>query len=303
MNWSLRLGIVGTALLLLIILFGPLLAPYSMDQIEHFRQVADAEGVMRTTQPPYPASSVYLLGTDQLGHDMLSILLRGARITVLFAVSVATLRLLIGLPLAYVGVMYPRTVGWLLEKLGTAFATVPMVLVVYIIVRGYNFSPVVSIPENLIITAFVVMFAGLFQTANLLQNKISSILQYSFIEGVKSIGTGKWKMFRKHVFPYMSIHLGILYMTEIANTLWLIAQLSVLLIFLGGTIFESGEPPVPRIPEEWGGKIGLGHRIFRIHPMIVLYPTIAISLGVLSFNLLANGIRKYNEQKWGINMK
>lgn len=305
MNWPLRIGIVGTLLLLFIVLAGPLMAPYSMDDFSKYKTVQTELGEMKTIAPPYPPSQEHLLGTDRVGRDMLSILLRGARVTLLFAAGVATISMLLALPLSLAGVSYPRTVGWLIEKASMAATTVPMVLVVVMVAGIYRFSPLLSISQNLLITGMLLVAVGLFQNAHLLQTRINTILKYPFMEGVRSIGAGKVKAFRKHVVPHLSIHLGVLYVTEIANTLWIIAQLGLLSVFLGGALLEAipGLPPAARIPEEWAGRLGASYGLFRSYPMLVLYPALAISFAVLSFNLLADGIRKYNERKWGIEFK
>lgn len=302
MNLQLKFGIVATVILLMLILIGPKLAPYTMDDYSHFKKVTTESGETQTLLPPFPASDENVIGTDTTGRDMLSILLRGARVTILFAVGVALLRLLLALPLAYFGAVYPRTVGWFVDKVSVASTTIPMVLTVFLLVSIYNFSYAFTNTQSLMLTGVVVVLVGLFQTTSLLQQKMESILRYPFMDGLRSIGAGKWTILRKHVVPHLTVHLGVLLVSEIAQTLWLATQLGVLYVFLGGT-FPDPEGPSMRIPEEWAGKIGTMFRAFRAHPMAVLYPAMALSLAILAFNMLADGLRKHNEQKWGITGK
>jgi peptide/nickel transport system permease protein len=300
MNRSLGLGIIGTMLLLLAIVFGPALAPYTMDEFKTFHKVWDPkQGKEVMVTPPLPPSEDHPLGTDMDGRDMLSILLRGARVTVTFAVFVAIVRLLIGLPLAYAGSMFKRTVGWLNEKLSLAFTTVPAVLILSLVSVIFVMSDAFSSRQILMIMACLIAAVGLFPTAYVLQTKLDAVQKLPFMEGQAAIGAGRWRILRKHLLPHLSAYLAVLFVSEIAQTLWLIGQLGVLNIFIGGTIVDQ-RIFMMRIPEEWAGTIGHNLRGFNSHPMMVLYPVLALSFAILSFNLLADGIRKWNERRWGI---
>lgn len=300
MNLQLKVGLVGTIFLLLLILIGPKLAPYTMDSVASFKKVTMEDGTTQTLIPPFPASDENRIGTDADGRDMLSIMLRGARVTILFAVGVAVVRFLLALPIAYLGAVYPRTIGWFVDKISVASTTIPMVLTVFLLVSIYNTSYVFTETQSMVLTGAIIVLVGLFQTTSLLQQKMESILKYPFMDGLRSIGAGKWTVLRKHVIPHLSMHLGVLLVSEIAQTLWLATQLGVLYVFVGGTTLSDMGDPSMRVPEEWAGKIGAVFRAFRAHPMVVLYPALALSMAILTFNMLAEGLRKHNEQKWGI---
>ncbi|KEO81581.1 ABC transporter permease [Tumebacillus flagellatus] len=303
MNKSLAFGLFGSILLLLAIVFGPAVAPYTMDDVHPFKKIQQADGTEKIEPAPQPADSVNKLGTDQNGRDILSKLLRGARITITFAVGVALLRTVIGLPLAYLGASFPRTVGWLNEKLSMAFTTVPSVLIVFLVVIVFIFSDAITPMSILWLMSVLIALVGLFPTAFVMQAKIEALMKSPFMEGQKAIGTGRWRILRKHLMPHLSTFLMVLLVSEIAQTLWLAGQLGVLSVFLGGSMLEPGGGPINmRYPEEWAGSIGYSINAFRSHPMVVLWPVFALSFAILSFNLLAEGIRKNHERKWGISL-
>lgn len=302
MNRSLLFGLFGSLLLLLAIVFGPSLAPYTMDELHLFKKIPQADGTVKVEAAPQLPDGENLLGTDQNGRDILSKLLRGARITITFAVVVALFRLIIGLPLAYLGASYPRTVGWLNEKLSLAFTTIPSVLIVFLVVIVFIFSDAISPLQILWLMSLLIALVGLFPTAYVIQSKIDTIMKSPFMEGQRAIGTGRWRILRKHILPHLSTFVMVLLVSEIAQTLWLAGQLGVMSVFLGGSMLDQGGPVNMRYPEEWAGSIGYSYQAFRSHPMIVLYPVFALSFAILSFNMLADGIRKFHERKWGISL-
>jgi peptide/nickel transport system permease protein len=303
MNKSLLFGLIGSLLLLLTIVFGPSLAPYSMDELHIFKKIQQADGTVKVEPAPRGSDSDNWLGTDQNGRDVLSKILRGARITITFAVMVALVRVAVGLPLAYLGASFPRTVGWLNEKLSLAFTTIPSVLIVFLVVIVFIFSDAISPMQILLLMSVLIALVGLFPTAYVIQGKMDTILKSPFMEGQHAIGTGRWRILRRHILPHLSTYVMVLLVSEIAQTLWLAGQLGVMSVFLGGSILEQGGGPINmRYPEEWAGSIGYSYQAFRSHPMIVLYPVFALSFAILSFNMLADGIRKHHERKWGISL-
>jgi peptide/nickel transport system permease protein len=300
MNRSLVIGACGVLIILLAILFGPLLAPYDMDHLGVFKKMPQPDGTVKMMPAPFPPSQDYLLGSDLNGRDTLSILLRGARITVTFAVAVALMRLVLGLPLAYLANIFPRTVGWLIEKLSLAFTTIPAVMFVALLAGIFNITDAITPGVKLIMLILLVTLVGVFPTAHVLQKKMETILQSPFMEGQSAIGAGKWRILRKHLLPHLSSYTMVLFVSEIAQVLWLVTQLGFLYIFVGGAREQDHELPSMQWSEEWAGAAATSIRALQTHTMVVLYPILALSLAIFSFNLLGEGLRKRNDRKWGI---
>lgn len=299
-NRSLWIGFGGTMILLCIILFGPMFAPYDMDHFGTFKEIKQADGTMKLMGAPFPPSADYRLGTDLTGRDILSILLLGARLTVTFAVAVALLRIAVGFPLGYLGASYPRTVGWLVEKVSTVFTTIPAVLFVALIAGIFNITDSITPMQNLVLLTVLTAVVGVFPTAFVLQQKMESLMHAPFMEGQRSIGSGRWRILRKHLLPHLTSYTLVLFVSEIAQVLWLVTQLGFLYIFIGGGKAQEGLQPSMRFPEEWAGNMATQIRALHTKPMIIMYPVLAMSFAILSFNLLAEGIRKRNDARWGI---
>ncbi|MCX7572033.1 ABC transporter permease subunit [Tumebacillus sp. DT12] len=299
-NRSLILGVGGTLVLLFVILFGPLLAPYTMEHFGLFQTITMPDGTPKMASAPFPPSKDYPLGTDLTGRDILSILLLGARVTVTFAVVVALVRIVFGFPLGYLCAMFPRTVGWANEKLSTAFTTVPAVMFVALLAGIFNLSDALTPMQNIVMLALLTALVGLFPSANVLHKKMETLMQSPFLEGQRAIGSGRWRILRKHLLPHLSSYTLVLFVSEIAQVLWLVTQLGFLYIFIGGAIFNEAGPPSMRYAQEWAGNMATQIRAIRTSTMVVLYPVLAMSFAILSFNLLAEGIRQRNDARWGI---
>lgn len=310
MNWSFRIGMAGIILLLIAAVIGPDLAPYSPEHTEPYRRILDAAGRQSSQLPPFAPSAEHLLGTDLKGRDILSMLLHGAHITLLFALAVTVGRFLLAIPLSVAASQLPKTVGWAVDKLNLLSTTIPLVLLVYSIAVIYNHTAnLTDAATDMLITGALILVIGLFSCANYMRELTDTAFANPFMEGVRLVGCGSWWALKRHVVPYLTTPFVILFVTELAQTLWVIAQLGVLQIFLGGTALDdmgasgafvqSPEEFNALLPHEWAGSVGSTYNLLRFKPMIFLYPALAMAFAIFSLHLLADGIRKHQNRKWG----
>jgi peptide/nickel transport system permease protein len=300
MNWSFRIGFAGIILLLAIAVIGPDLAPYGPEQLEPFRRIIDAQGRQTTELPPFGPSAAHLLGTDMAGRDILSMLLHGAHITLLFAAAVTVGRFFLSIPLAVAASQFPKTIGWAVEKLSLLSTTIPLVLLVYSIAIIYNHTAnLTDKTTDMLFTGTLILVMGVFPCAHYMRELTDSALASPFMEGVRLIGSGRWWTLKRHVIPYLTTPFVVLFVTEMAQTLWIVAQLGVLSVFLGGASATDDQTFVSNIPYEWAGAVGTTYNLLRYKPMVFLYPALAMAIAIFTLHLLADGIRKQQNRKWG----
>lgn len=115
--------------------------------------------------------------------------------------------------------------------------------------------------------------------ARIIRGLVLSVREEPYIESARSVGAGEWRVVIRHVLPGVVSTVVVLATLEIGQLLLVISGLS----FLG-----LGSPPPTR---EWGAMLNDGRVYFLSDPHVVLVPGIAISLAVLGFNLLGDGIR------------
>jgi len=254
-------GIVGLTLVvlyLLLAIFGPALAPQ-----DAFRQ-----NFAQTLQRP---SAAHWFGTDQLGRDVFSRILVGARATLGIGVGGVSFAFLIGVPL---GVLAAWRRGWVEAVVMRAIDVMlsfPDIVFALAVVAILGAST-----QNVIIAVGVVSIPVFARTARAVT---LSILAEPYIEGSISLGASPSRVILRHVLPNISGMLMTLSTLLFASTLLSASGLG----FLGlGT-----QPPHP----EWGTMLGESRSYIRSHPYLATFPGLFLAVSALAFNLLGDALR------------
>jgi peptide/nickel transport system permease protein len=253
-----RVGLLIVAVCVVLAVAGPALAP-------HDPLAVTTERLRR------PGSAGHLLGTDGLGRDLLSRILFGARLSLGSATVAAVLVSLIGLVVGTLSGYAGGLVDKVLMRLVDVVLAVPG-LVLALAVAGL-FEPSLLAVMLALVT---VWWAGY---ARIVRGIVLSLREQPYVESARSVGAGEWRIIVRHVLPGVVSSVVVLATLEIGQLLLVISGLS----FLG----LGSPPPTP----EWGAMLNDGRVYFLSDPHVVLVPGIAISLAVLGFNLLGDGIR------------
>jgi peptide/nickel transport system permease protein len=238
--------------------FGPLASPHDPNAVD----VLDRFAGLSLAHP---------LGTDNLGRDLLSRLLNGARTsvvaTVIAATGIATLGLLLGSIAGYVGGLVDLLISRVMDIL-LAFPTFLLALAVTGVLGP-------SLP-NVIIAVVAVWWAGY---ARITRGAVLAERQKPYVEAARATGTREWRILARHMLPNIVAPLVVLTTLDMGAILLGIAGLS----FLGLGV----RPPTP----EWGSMLAEGKTYIGVSPAMTLLPGTCIFLLVLGFNLLGDGIR------------
>jgi peptide/nickel transport system permease protein len=252
------IGLTLVVLYLLLAIFGPMLAPQ-----DAFRQ-----NFAQTLRSP---SAAHWFGTDQLGRDVFSRVLVGARATLGIGVGGVAVAFLIGVPL---GILAAWRRGWIEAVLMRAidimlsFPDIVFALAV-VAILGAN-------TQNVIIAVGVVAVPVFARTARAVT---LSILAEPYIEGSAALGASPARIILRHVLPNISGTLLTLSTLLFASTLLSASGLG----FLGlGT-----QPPFP----EWGTMLGESRSYIRSHPYLATFPGLFLAVSALAFNLLGEALR------------
>ncbi|WP_219412600.1 ABC transporter permease [Pseudonocardia nigra] len=264
------LGAVALALITLFVLaaiLAPVIAPYDpvAQQREHFLQLPNAQ---------------FLMGTDDLGRDIFSRVLYGARTSLL--VSVATLAaggaagIAIGVLSGYFGGSWIDTA--LQRVMDTLMAIPGIVLLLFI---AALLGPSV---RNTIIALSLLVIPSFNRVA---RGEMLRIREELYIESAKASGCSTWRILRRHGLPNLMAPL--LVVTSLLFAIVIIAESA--LSFLGiGT-----PPPTP----SWGAMLSEGSRYMEIAPWMVVFPGGVLTVAVLAFNLLGDALRDFFDPKQG----
>jgi peptide/nickel transport system permease protein len=255
----LTLGLAMLALLVLIVVLGPALAPYDPTR----------------TSPDSLAgpSAAHWLGTDSIGRDLLSRLIVGGRgsLTITFvAVGLALAAgLVLGLVSGYVG---GRVDLVLMRVLDIVFAF-PVFLLAIAVVAALG--PTVG---NLILTIAIVYTPTL---ARVVRAPVLSIKRWDHVEAARSVGVGETAIALRHVLPLAVSPILVQTSLTLANTIFTVTALS----FLG----LGPPPPDPN----WGSMLAEARQFMELAPLTVIGPAMAIVFASLTFIVLANGLREW----------
>ena len=252
-----RVGLVIVVGCVALALAGPALAPH--------------DPLTVTTERLRRPGAGHVLGTDGLGRDLFSRLLHGARLSLGSATAAAALVSVIGVVVGTVSGFLGGLVDKALMRLVDVVLAVPG-LVLALAVAGL-FEPSLLAVMLALVT---VWWAGY---ARIVRGMVLSIREQPFVESARSVGAGEWRVVWRHVLPGVVSTVVVLATPEHGPLLLVISGLS----FLG----LGSPPPTP----EWGAMLNDGRVYFLSDPHVVLVPGIAISLAVLGFNLLGDGIR------------
>ncbi|WP_434400019.1 ABC transporter permease subunit [Planococcus sp. 11815] len=253
---------------------------------------------------PLSPSWQYPFGTDQYGYDLLGKLMLGAKYTILAALAVAALRMLIAVPAGYIlGIYLDKHRKWL-SSFADSMHYIPLTLF-----AAYVLTPVLWMPEEGFSTTLweriaiqVVMMALLTVpiVSILVGNEAALLKNKEYILAAKTLGAGRLRIIRKHLYPQMREKIAVLYGQQVMETFIILAHLGLLNLFLGGTKVSYdplfGDPPMS-ISYEWAGLFGSTFRYLQGAPWLPLMPVLFIGLGIFSVSLMMEGYLRSKNPK------
>jgi len=227
-----------------------------------------AQDLASRLQPP---SQAHWLGTDQLGRDLLSRILYGARISLIVGVVVVALAGALG---TFVGLIAGYTAGLAdegLMRLTEVFLAFPPLILAMAIAGALGPSL-----GNAIIAIAAVTWAVY---ARLSRGQVLSLRRREYVEAARAIGAGRTRIIARHLLPNAIAPLLVQASFDMGSAIISAAGLS----FIG----FGAQPPTP----EWGVMISEGRNFISTEPWLSLFPGLAILLTVGAFNLLGDALR------------
>ncbi len=297
LNLPLILGLIVLLGLILIILFGPLWAKHDPNiTTQAFIPYYDAD-LRDLIKPPFPPSWEYPFGTDTWGNDLLSMILHGARITLIAGAYVTAVRVIFG---AFIGSL----AGWfahsrfdrLAMSLISAVASVPALLSAMILIFALD------IQNGLWVFIVALSVFGWTEVAQYIRSEMLVIREMPYIEGARAVGLNNLQIIVRHALPNVLAQILIMTFLEMGTVLILLAELGFLGVYIGGgtnftaDIFDSGGPKLLNEVPEWGALVSIGAPYLRSYPYMVLAPASAFFIAVAGLNALGEGLRQAVER-------
>jgi len=218
-----------------------------------------------------PPSLGHPLGTDELGRDILSRIMHGARLSLSVGAAAVLLAVFVGVPLGLVAGYLGGMVDEIFMRILDAIIALP--------------------PLVLALTIAAVLGSGLFNTtvaialvtmptfARLVRGQVISVKHSEYIQAAEAVGLRSWIIVIRHILPN-AIN-PVIVQSSLAIGLAIITESSLSFIGLGA------QPPA----STWGSMVQVGFQYLEIAPWFAIAPAVMIFLAVLGFNMLGEGLR------------
>lgn len=256
-----KLAIIGMVLLGLFVfcaIFAPWIAPY--DPI--------AQDITRRREPP---SWKHPFGLDEVGRDLLSRVIYGARVSLYVGVASVSLAIVVG---TLIGAISGYAGGWIdniIMRIMDIMLAFPSLLLAIAIVA--------ILGPGLLNMLYAIAFVSIPAYARLVRASVLAAKETDYVLAARAIGCSSSRILFRHIMPNCLTPIIVQGTLGIATAILDAAGLS----FLG----LGAQPPTP----EWGAMLGQGRGSVFTAPHVVIFPGLAIMLTVLGFNLLGDGLR------------
>lgn len=283
-------GLVVVVAVTIIAIVGPYITPYDF---------LSQDLSMRNQSP----TAAHWFGTDDLGRDVLSRVIYGARTAVIVAISVTVLSFLIGIVLGaiagYMGGKIDSFIVWLIDIV----MSIPSLLLVIVVNVSLKPSLVTWMDaqylathndffRNTIIVDFALVFGSLAmikwpKAARIIRGQILSIRNKNYVVAAKALGVPTKRILTRYVIPNSIGPVIVAFSATLGEAMVLESSFS----FLGVGV----RPPIP----SWGNMISDGLRVWMLYPHILAAPAAVLAIVTIAFSFLGDGLNDaLNPRQW-----
>ncbi len=254
-------ALVTVAVLALVAAFGTWLAPYP----EHIA------GAINTANRFIPPSASHPFGTNELGQDVLSLVLGGARTSLVLAVFIIFASALIGTIVGSVAGFFGRWLDDLLMRFTDLMLTVPSLILAMAVAAALG--------PGLLNVGFAITLATWPGYARLVRGEVHAARREVYVEAAEVLGASWHRVLLRHILPNIAPTIVVKMSLEMSFAIITVASL--------GFIGIGVSPPTP----EWGSMLSSARGYMPVYWWIAVFPGLAIMIAVFAFNLVGDGLR------------
>jgi ABC-type dipeptide/oligopeptide/nickel transport system permease subunit len=253
-----RVGLVIIALLFFLAIFAPVLSPYGPYEQDLYRVLA-------------PPSTVHWFGTDNLGRDLFSRILYGARVSLFVGIGSTALSAVLGVIIGLFAGFRGGTIDAIIMRVTDAFLCFPPLI--FILAMSAALGPGL---QNLMLS-FAIFGWTVF--ARIARGQVLLVRELPFVEAARSVGVPSRRIMMRHILP--NILAPILIAITITVGAAILAESGVSFLGLGV------QPPTA----SWGKELRVGFTYLEAAPLFAIAPGVMITLAVIAFNFVGDGLR------------
>lgn len=273
-----RLGVIGVTILLIVTIaavFAPLIAPYDPatdgDIVNRLKCPWLTTCPVQGTDQTVSGTTENLLGTDQLGRDILSRIIYGARVSLIVGIMAVLLGAAFGSVLGLISGYYGKLIDSVIMRIGDVFLAFPFLLLAIALIAVLG--------GGLLNVIIVLAIASWVPYARLMRGSVLSAKQQEYVVAAQAIGVRDASLLFKHLLPNVITPIIVFGTFAVAAAIIAEAGLSFLGLGVGGS------------RPTWGNMLADGRSYVSTAWWLATIPGIAIMLTVLSINLIGDWLR------------
>lgn len=253
-----RVGLAIIAVLCFIAIFAPVLAPYSPYDQDLYRVLA-------------PPSTAHWLGTDNLGRDLFSRILYGARVSLFVGIVSALLSAVLGVIIGLFAGFKGGAIDAIIMRITDAFLCFPPLI--FILAMSAALGPGL---QNVMLSFAIFGWTGF---ARITRGQVLLVRELPFIEAARSVGVPPLRIMIRHILPNIVAPVLVAITITIGTAILVESGVS----FLGLGV----QPPTA----SWGKELQVGFTYLESAPLFSIAPGLMITLAIVSFNFVGDGLR------------
>ena len=268
------LGIVLIITMMLAAIFAQHVAPFNPEDVDFEASPAFGGGAPSLAHP---------LGADAFGRDILSRLIYGARTALSIGFLSAFFGCSIGAIIGTSSAFFGGKVDLLVQRFIDLMLSFPIIVLAIIVIAVFPKSVVLGVDVNVIV-AIAIPFIP--KTARVIRSQALAVVTLPYVDAARTNGFSSMRIIFRHIIPNVTAPFLILITAFIGQAILLEASLS----YLGLGVVE----PTP----SWGLMLsGVNTDYYRTAPWMIIFPGLAVSIAVLSFNLFGDSLRDWLDPK------
>lgn len=266
-----RLALTGAVVLGLLVV-GAVFAPW----LSHFDPSAiDAHW---SGTPLAPGQFGHSIGTDEVGRDLYTRLLFGARISLTLAISAVVIEIILGTLIGAIAGYYGGRIDGALMRLTDTFLSIPL-LPLLLVITGIVAASSSKAALNFVSIVLIIALLSWMNVARLVRGAFLSLREKEFCEAARAIGSNDTRIVVRHLLPNAVAPIVVQATLDVGNVILLESALS----YLGFGI----QPPTA----SWGSMLANAQENIQIAPWAAIYPGLCIFITVLAVNYMGDGLR------------
>ncbi len=258
------IGAVVVILLIFIAIAAPLIAPYSPREMHTLRRM---EG----------PSTDHIFGTDRFGRDEFSRIVFGARVSLQVGVIAVSIGVLSGLVLGLIAGYYGRFLDSIIMRFMDILFAFPSILLALVVIAVLG--------PSLTNTMIAIGITNMPVFTRIVRASVLSVREEEYVMAARALGLKDVRLLARHILPNILAPVIVQASLALSGAILTEAALS----FLGLGI----QPPTP----SWGSMLSESRRYMELAPWTVIFPSLAIMVTVMSFNLFGDGLRDILDPK------